>query len=226
MDHVVQSFTVQDLVALRKLHEQDGTSPAVDRALTQERDVVGEETLRRVVVHEELEVLGYSYVARSPWHPQGQFQSEVFVRQDARGRGIGSALVDEALLWAKEYGAATLTTWVDGKHHNFIQFAERHNFRVVQRFVPMVLEVRNADDRILQKRLEAARQQGFSLFTFADTGKTEHARRKLYELNRRLAPYLPGNGDEFPSFEEYEREIIEADWFRADGQLIAAHGDH
>lgn len=71
MDHVVQPFTVQDLVALRKLHEQDGTSPAVDRALTQERDVVGEETLRRVVVHEGLEVLGYSYVARSPWHPQG-----------------------------------------------------------------------------------------------------------------------------------------------------------
>lgn len=226
MKYVIQPFIRQDLAAFRNLHEQDRTSPTVDRVLTQEEDTFGDETLRRMVAREGLAVLGYSYVARSLWNPQGNFQSEVFVRQDARKEGIGSALINEVVSWAKAHGAATLTAWVSSEPTQYLQFAERHNFRVVQRFVTMVLEVRNADERVLEERLEAARQQGVSLFSFADTGKTDAARHKLYELNRRLAPYLPGNGDEFPSFEEYEKEIIEADWFRADGQLIAADDDH
>ncbi|MCP2013505.1 GNAT superfamily N-acetyltransferase [Deinococcus sp. HSC-46F16] len=97
---------------------------------------------------------------------------------------------------------------------------------MVQRFVTMTLEVEGADEELLDGVVRRAHGNGFSLFTFGDTGATAEARRKLYDLNRRLAPLLPGNGDEFPTFEEYEREIVEANWFRPEGQLIAAHGNH
>jgi GNAT superfamily N-acetyltransferase len=226
MNHVVQPFAPQDLLDLQNLHEYVGVSPTVDRVLTQEKDTLGDDTLRRMVVRDGAQVLGYSYVARSTWHPQGQYQSEVFVHQNARRRGIGSALVQEAWMWARAQGATTLSTWANGAQPDFVQFAEHHDFKIVQRFVTMVLEVQSADDQMVQARLEAMRQKDISIFTFADTGMTQEARHKLYELNCRLAPYLPGNDDAFPSFKEYEMEIIEADWFRADGQLIAAHGDH
>lgn len=226
MNHLLQPFHPQDLQAIRELHVQSGSAPTVARALTQTQDTVGEEMLRRRVVRSASGLMGYSYAARSPWHPPGAFQTEVFVQPFARRQGVGSRLMADIVNWAAQQGAVALSTWASGKCPEFVRFAERREFRVVQRFVTMVLELKHADERGLEEHLEAARRRGFSLFTFADTGQTLAARVKLYDLNRRLAPSLPGNGDDFPALEDYARDIIEAPWFRADGQLIAADGEH
>lgn len=226
MPTLFRTFQPHDLAALRVLHEQGGTAPTVDRALTQEADADhAGESLRRFVAEEGGEVQGYSLVARSAWHPEGWVQGEVFVQPHARRRGLGSELLRLAVAHAQEGGAVSMTTWASGTHPESERFARAHGFEEVQRFVTMTLVVAEADPAVLEALVEGARAQGLSLLTFADTGGTPEARRKLHELNRRLAPLLPGNGDEFPSFGEYEREIIEADWFRPEGQLIAADGE-
>ncbi|WP_211238272.1 GNAT family N-acetyltransferase [Deinococcus pimensis] len=166
--------------------------------------------------------MGYAYVARSAWHPPAWFQTEVFVRPDARGRGVGSELARRADAASREVGAETLTTWVGGGSPDGERFATRRGFREVQRFVTMTLSVDDADGEVLRRALENARSRGVTLLSFDETGGSPAARRALYDLNRRLAPLLPGNGDDFPSFEEYAREIIDAPWFRPQGQLVAA----
>lgn len=222
----IRAFEASDLAALRALHEQSQTEPTVDRAATQEEDAPGEETLQRFVADEGSGPVGYGYVARSSWHPEGWFQGEVVVLPAARRQGVGSALTSRVVSQAKDLGGVQLTAWVNGRVSEFEHFALRRGFEEVQRFVTMTLDVSKADEGQLAQWVAQAQEQGVSLFSFEETGRTHEARQKLYELNRRLAPLLPGNGDEFPTFEEYEREIIEAEWFRPEGQLIAAQGEH
>ncbi|WP_102125341.1 GNAT family N-acetyltransferase [Deinococcus planocerae] len=226
MSFYIRAFKAGDLAAVRALHEQSQTEPTVDRAATQEEDASSEEVLRRFVAEEGGDLVGYGYVARSAWHPEGWFQCEVFVLPSARRRGMGSELTNRAVAWAEAVGATSLTTWVNGLFPEFEHFASQRGFEEVQRFVTMTLSVAEADDERLAQWVARAQQNGLSLFTFEEKGRDQEARQKLYELNRRLAPLLPGNGDEFPTFEEYEREIIEAEWFRPEGQLIAAQGEH
>ncbi|GGO26705.1 GNAT family N-acetyltransferase [Deinococcus humi] len=225
MNFNTRAFTTGDLVAIHALHDSSGTEPSVDRAATQLEDAAGQEVLHRVIAEEGGALLGYGYLARSAWHPEGWFQGEVFVDLSSRGRGVGSELVRWMVTRAEEGGATSLTTWVNGAFPEHEQFAVHHGFEEVQRFVTMTMNVGDADQALLEQLVARAQQRGISLFTFEETPETAEMRYKLYELNRRLAPLLPGNGEEFPSFEEYEREIIDAEWFSPKAQLIAAHGD-
>lgn len=226
MSFHLRAFATSDLAAIRALHEHDQIAPAVDHATTQKEDTRGEDVLQRFVVEVGSELVGFGYVARSAWHPDGDYQGEVFVVPSARRQGVGSALLGHMLTRAEHLGATSLTTWVNGQVRESEQFAVRRGFEEVQRFVTMTVNISATNTSELDLWITQARQNGVSLFTFEDTGRTRDARRKLYELNRRLAPLLPGNGDEFPTYEEYEREILDAEWFRAEGQLIAAEGGH
>ena len=214
-----------DLTDLRALLEVSLWSPTVDRAAAQSEDELGTDLLQRVLAVDHGRVVGCGYVARSAWHPEGWFQSEVLVTPGARRRGAGSALSQRCVALARATQATSLTTWTNGREPEFEGFASRRGFRAVQRFVTMSLNVSEADDALLERLVARASGQGVRLFSFAETGNTPEARRRLYELNRRLAPLLPGNGEEFPTFAEYEREILDANWFRAEGQLIAATAD-
>ena len=214
-----------DLPDLRALLEVSRWSPTVDRAAAQSEDELGTDLLQRVLAVDHGRVVGCGYVARSAWHPEGWVQSEVLVTPGARRRGAGSTLAQRCVALARATPATSLTTWTNGREPEFEGFASRRGFRAVQRFVTMSLNVSEADDALLERLVARASGQGVRLFSFAETGNTPEARRRLYELNRRLAPLLPGNGEEFPTFAEYEREILDANWFRAEGQLIAATAD-
>ncbi len=225
MQLTIRPYQPGDLSELRALHGVSQWSPTVDRAAVQQGDELGADTLQRVVAVDEGRLVGYGYVARSAWHPSGWFQSEVLVVPGMRRQGAGAALTQQCLALAQELGATSLTTWTNGRMPEFEAFASRRGFHAVQRFVTMTLQVSEADDALLARLVARASGEGVRLFSFAETGNTPEARRRLYELNRRLAPLLPGNGDEFPTFSEYEREILDAEWFRAEGQLIAATAD-
>ncbi|WP_412029072.1 GNAT family N-acetyltransferase [Deinococcus yunweiensis] len=221
----LRAFTPRDLAALRGFHGHDQMAPVVDRVLTDEEDAPGDDALQRVVAEVGGEAVGYGYVARSAWHPEGSVQGEVVVPQAFRGKGVGSALAARLMTHAAHLDATSLTTWVSGREPAFERFAVRRGFEVVQRFVTMTLNVAASGDLETEHAIGRAQQRGVSLFTFEDMGRTLEARQKLYDLNRRLAPLLPGNGEEFPTFEEYGREILDAEWFRPEGQLIAAEGE-
>src|SRR5205085_5814886 len=74
--------------------------------------------------------------------------------------------------------------------------------------------------------IEAAGASGIRFFNLADLGNTLEAQQQLYEINRRYAADNPANeGWSFPSFEAFSKNVFQASWFRADGQIIAADGD-
>jgi len=50
-----------------------------------------------------------------------------------RGRGIGSALLDESLAWGREFGAVLAMLEVRASNTTALRFYERHNFQLVGR---------------------------------------------------------------------------------------------
>lgn len=221
----VRPLRPDDLSALRGLHDEHGRPPVVDRVLTEPADTPGEDLLWRLALVEGDDLRGYAYLSRARWHPEGQVQGEVFVRPAVRGRGHGSALLDAAVGEARRIGATSFVAFANGAFPEQVGFAEKRGFEVAQRFVTMTLDPALADPAELDRLVDDARRRGLTVFSFAETAMDEDARRRLYELNRRLAPLLPGNGDAFPGYEGYASEVLDAPWFRPEGQLVAAQGD-
>lgn len=168
---------------------------------------------------------GYSRITRTPWRAPGWFELLIAVAPEQRRHGIGAALYDEALPTLAAYGATLLDVEISDRSDDGVRFAQQRGFTITQHFVANELDVATADHALLQAAIDRVTDTGIRLFTFADVQRQPDARDRLYELNRRLAPDLPGNDDSFPSLEEYVHEIIEADWFRAESQFIAADGD-
>jgi len=75
--------------------------------------VVGFLVARRVV--NEIEILNFA------------------VSPNARGRGIGAMLLQDALIWAKTFGAVRAILEVRASNAAAIRFYERHDFRTVGR---------------------------------------------------------------------------------------------
>jgi GNAT superfamily N-acetyltransferase len=165
-------------------------------------------------------VVGRAAAVAVDW--RGCTELSLAVQPGYRGRGVGAAL------WAAvrpRLAGALVEVEVPGADPVGVGFARRRGFAVVQQFVHMELDLPAADpDRLAA----AVAGTDLAVFTLAEAtaalGPAE-ADRRLYELNRRLSPDIPGNGDTFPPYEVYAAEVVGADWFRRDTQYVAADGD-
>lgn len=79
----------------------------------QESDVVGFLVARRVV--NEIEILNFA------------------VSPEARARGIGTLLLQEAIRWGTEFGAVQAILEVRASNASALRFYERHSFQIVGR---------------------------------------------------------------------------------------------
>ena len=157
------------------------------------------------------------------WRAEDPGVGEVWVcvAAEARRRGLGSALYEEALAHVRRHGAHTLATAAapgDG-----LAFAERRGF------------VRTRAERL--SRLEPARVDLSELPALAAEKEREGFRvvplRKLLDRPRELhALYVAAENDiptdypagEFP-FEEFERETLRKPMLDADASMNVLHGE-
>ncbi|GGK39869.1 hypothetical protein GCM10008955_37150 [Deinococcus malanensis] len=123
MNALVRDFQPGDLDSIAAVHRDGATEPVVDRAMTQIHDAAGMDYLRRIILEDGGEVLGYGYLVRSAWHPPGWFQCEVFVSSGVRQRGHGAAIASRLIDQAREVGGTSVTTWSNGRFPQFERFA-------------------------------------------------------------------------------------------------------
>lgn len=180
---------------------------------------------RMVPVDENGAVTGYCGYVHEADAPDHHFTVWVIVASEYRGQGIGSALWDNMEKDLKELGATRLGSDVFDNDPQSLAFAERRGFAIDQHFFNYELDLTTFDETSYLAAVTALEAQGIRFCTLADFPDTPETRHKLYDLN---ISYTMDNTNTrapwtFPGFEEF---VIQAPWFRREGQLLAVDGDH
>ena len=130
------------------------------------------------------------------WHsPEGVARAEVRVVADARGRGVGSALLAELSAWARGLDYGELMGGVKEADAESLAWAGRRGFVEVGRNSMLVLDL----TAIEAPRVEAP--DGIEIVSWAQRPGVE---RGMYEVARQAYPDVPGEEEaEIASFEEW-----------------------
>ncbi len=130
------------------------------------------------------------------WHsPEGVARAEIRVVSDARGRGVGSALLAELSAWARPLGYRELTAPVKEDDPASLAWAERRGFVEVGRNSLLVLDLTAIEAPSVEPpdRVE--------IVSWAERPGTERA---MYEVAREAYPDVPGEDDAVVApFEEW-----------------------
>ena len=180
---------------------------------------------RMVALDEQRRIIGFNNVGRDPWMLPGHFWIEVVIDPAMHRQGVGSALYTEALQFAQEQGATHLKAEVRDHLSESVRFAEKRGFKIDRHIFESKLDLRTFHPEPFFGIVEQVEATGIRFFSLADLGNTLEAQRKLYEINRLYALDIPGREDDFSPFEQFQKDVFAASWYRAEGQIVAADGD-
>jgi len=143
----------------------------------------------------------------SAWRKPGTCFFWLWVDGSHQRRGIGGALYEKALGFARERGLRRATTYVRlfEPDEPAVRFLEKRGFAEVDRDVPIKLDLTAFD----ASRFARPESEGIRLVSMTEAGDTEANRRKLYVLGGTLLPDIPTNDvhPEFPPFEEFVKDF-------------------
>lgn len=186
----------------------------------------GELRVTTLALDQNGHAIGYWDVDRETWMRPGHFFMRVILAPQARGRGLGAEMYAQALHAAREQGATFLRSSVREGDARSLGFAQARGFKIERHTFESTLDLTSFDEHRFDDLMGRVRAQGLQFFSLADVGVTDENKRKLYEVNRASGLDNPGNEGSFPDFYAFSKNVFEASWFRADTQLLAAHGEN
>jgi GNAT superfamily N-acetyltransferase len=208
------SFVTADPVTVQLLQEGERKRPE------------GAIRHRLVAVDEAGQIAGFGQATRPPWARPGLYWLRVIVDPALRKQGIGATLYRSLFEFARDQGAGVLASEVRDDCVGSLQFAEHRGFQIDRHLFGSTLNVAAFDESRFAGTIEAVQAGGIQFFTFADLGGTLDHQRALYELNTLTGRDVPGSEwDGVRPFEQFQKDVFDAFWFRPDGQIIAADGD-
>ena len=214
------------LAALVAFHEPEPPTPE----LLQEWEGNAPEGLmrQRLVAFDDGDggaLVGYCDAVHWPWHAPHSFELVTLVAPSHRGRGLGAHLAEAALTFAQELGATRLAVEVRDNVSDGLRFAERYGFRTDRHIFESRLRLADFDERPFVGAVARAEAEGIRFFSLADLDNTIEAQRRLHSLNFALVQDIPGQHSDYMPFEQFQKTVCNASWYRPDGQIVAAAGD-
>lgn len=170
-------------------------------------------------------MVGFCDAASWPWEPPHRFWISTVVAPDHRRRGLGAQLADAALAFARKQEATQLAAEVRDNMPEGVRFAERYGFRTDRHIFESRLPLADFDEQRFAGAVERAESEGIRFLSLADLGDTDEARRRLYDINATLARDIPGHDGDFMPFEQFQKTVCSASWYRPDGQIVALVDD-
>jgi len=180
---------------------------------------------RMAAVDAQDQVMGYGMVTHEPSAPAHDFYVWVTVDPHWRRQGIGSALYADALAFLHSQSATNFKSEVRDDSPDSLRFAQQRGFAIDRHHFESTLDLAAFDETPYPAVFATLAAAGIRFFSLADVHDSPAARRDLYELNRSTALDVPGADSDYWPFEEFEHWICGAEWYRPEGQLVAADGD-
>jgi GNAT superfamily N-acetyltransferase len=142
-------------------------------------------------------MVGFYDLWHLPWMSEGEFGLKLLVDPARRRAGIGTQLYDSAQAFGQAHGATTLRAKVRDHAPEARRFAEQRGFQCDRHVFESTIPLGAWDLRPFLPAITTAETTGLRFLRLADAGDTPTARRKVYELNRRVAADIPGEDGTF-----------------------------
>lgn len=180
---------------------------------------------RLVATTPDGQIVAYCGLVHDAWAPDGLFMLGLVVDPSARNQGVGSQFYDEAIRIAQSHGAQCFSVEVLDNDPVSQHFAEQRGFTLDHHVFESTLDLHTFDAKQFAGQIEQIEAQGIRIFSLQDAPFTRENLHQLWQVNHDTALDDPAAIGKFPSFEEFEEIITTGDWFRPDGQILAADGD-
>lgn len=169
---------------------------------------------------------GYAHALRDPWLEAGSFWLHVVVDPAVRRRGVGTRLFEAVRDFARAHGATRYHAEARDALPEARAFADRCGFAIERHIFESTLDLAAFDESRFGDAVERAEASGIRFFTLADEGDSEIARRKAWEVERRVCQDIPGGSEGATRpFEAWVQQVAEASWYRSDTHIVAADGE-
>lgn len=179
----------------------------------------------RLVAERDQVVIGCATIARDRWEPPGYYVCWIIVDPACRSQGIGSTLFDDALAFARTQGAMRLVAEVLDNDPSSQRFAEKRGFTVFRHVFEATIDLKTFDEARFAGIVARVEASGIRLFSLAEAGDNDDNLRRLWDVNYRTALDDPASIGAFPDFDQFRQILRGGNWFRPDGQILAADGD-
>jgi GNAT superfamily N-acetyltransferase len=183
---------------------------------------------RLVGVNDDGKIVAYGVAMRHAKDVNTQrFYAWVIVDDAHRQQGIGGQIYDAAKAVATEHGARELISETPENDPASLRFAEKRGYQMHKHTFASRLDLMTFDETAFAGIVETLEATGIRFSSLAAEGNTPEAQFKLYTLNNQTAQDNPTSDDQepFPVFEIFQHQVFNADWFHADGQILAIDGD-
>lgn len=211
------------LVEIANTWNDEPTSEAQERKQYNER-VPGSEGRYQVALRDG-KAVGFGFTTWTPWDKAGEYRLWLCVDPAYRGGGVGSALYQDSLTWAREKDAFHLKAIVRDDDPYSNAFTARRGFIVESHSFRSALDFAAFDEAPFVGAISANEAAGIRFVNLAEVGLDEENQRKLYDLNVMVSRDEPTSQGYFPSFEQFFQTIFTAPWYLPNGQTAALDGD-
>jgi GNAT superfamily N-acetyltransferase len=186
----------------------------------------GEFRVTTLAFDEQGKAIGYWDIDHETWMKPGTFWSKIILVPEHRCNGLGSKMFEEALQVARAQGATHLESAIREDDPIALHFVEKRGYKIQYHAFESTLDLASFDEHLFDDLLARVHADGFRFFSLAEAGVTDENKHKLYEVNRASSLDDPGSSGNFPDFYAFSKNVFEASWFRADTQILAAHGEN
>jgi GNAT superfamily N-acetyltransferase len=173
------------------------------------------------------EIIGYGVVHFSKNSLIPRFYLWPIIDTAHRNQGYGAALYNVLAQKAMECGATQFVSDCRDDFPPALHFARKRGFEINHHTFESALDLTAFDENVYARLITEQEAQGIRFTSLSEEGNTVEAQRKLYELNKQAALDETAHDSSTWewSFESFQAQVINAHWFRADGQLLAVDGD-
>lgn len=171
-------------------------------------------------------IVGYGTAEGYPWEKPGRFYCREVVALGARGRGIGSALVEANERFARQHGGVELINLVRDNDHASLGFARNRGFAVERHIFESTLDLTAFDASPFHGAVEATKASGIGFMTMA-AALDDASKRKLWDLHDISAMDVPGIAWlERPPYEDFHHMMFESSTVVPEHIFVATDGPH
>jgi len=177
---------------------------------------------QRIAENEKDKLLGFYWIY---FNTAESCNIDLFVEPKLRHQGFGKQLYEDVENSVRIAQAKRMDVTIADTDPESREFAEKRGYNERWHFIPMRLSLDTFDDSPYDDIIAKLKNDGFQFTSMEELGNTEKAQRHLYALNDETNLDVPGRNGErtWSSFEDFQKRVCKADWYKPGGQIVAIH---